>query len=73
MNRSPASKECRHRLLARGQGHQITLCTCGSVHLTLRNTTLRLTPEEFGAMAESVARATDKIEPEPETLPSTVH
>ena len=69
----PASDACRHRLLARGDAHRITLCTCGSLHLTLGTTTLRLTPEQFGAMAESVARATDQIAPEPAALPSTVH
>ena len=73
MPRRPASEACRHRLLARGRQHQITLCTCGSVHLTLHNTTLRLTPDEFGAMAQSVARATNEIDPEPARLPSTVH
>ena len=73
MPRRPASKECRHRLLARGQGHRITHCTCGSIHLTLQNTTLRLTPEQFGAMAQSIRRATDQIEPESTALPSTLH
>ncbi|MCR9094285.1 MAG: hypothetical protein NXI30_08715 [bacterium] len=73
MPRRPASDACRHRLLARGDGHQITHCTCGSVHLTLANTTLRLTPEAFAAMAQSIARATTKIEPHPTTVPTTVH
>ena len=69
----PASETCRHRLLAQGHRHRITHCTCGSVHLTLQNTTLRLPPEEFGAMAQSVARATNEITPEPATVPTTVH
>ncbi|MBB84013.1 MAG: hypothetical protein CL931_09425 [Deltaproteobacteria bacterium] len=73
MPRRPAAKDCRHRLLARGEAHQITLCTCGSVHLTVGNTTLRLKPESFGALAESVARATAQIDPQPVALPSTVH
>ena len=52
---------CRHRLLARGDSHQITLCSCGSIHLTVRNVTLRLTPEEFAGMASSVSRAAGEL------------
>ena len=37
------------------------------------NTTLRLKPESFGALAESVARASAQIDPQPTALPSTVH
>lgn len=69
----PASEACQHRLLAQGTRHRITYCTCGSVHLTLHNTTLRLTPAEFGAMAQSIARATSEITPEPMSAPTTVH
>ena len=69
----PAAKDCRHRLLAHGEAHRITHCTCGHVHVTLGNTTVRLMPDAFQTLADSVAEATEAIAPDPTPLSSTVH
>ena len=69
MNPRPQNESaCRHRLLARGESHQITLCSCGSVHLTVRNLTLRLSPEEFSTLASSVSQAAGGLVQDPEPV-----
>lgn len=56
MNEDRATRDCRHQLLSRGRRHPISLCTCGTVHVTMANTTLRFAHADFDELAASVAR-----------------
>ena len=60
MNQPRPESECVHQLLSRGRGHQVSCCSCGTVHLTLGNTTIRLTRADFATLAASV-RAADAV------------
>ena len=53
--------DCRHSTLARGGRHQISKCTCGTVHLTVANTTLRFRESDFLALAASLRTAAHRL------------
>ena len=48
---------CSQRLLARGKSHHISICSCGTIHLSFANTTLRLSRRDFDQLAGSVLAA----------------
>ncbi len=52
---------CVHTLLIRGTQHEVSYCTCGNVHLTWGSVTLRLQPEDFEALAESLCEASHAL------------
>ena len=60
--RTLASTRCKQTVLAKSGHHQITRCTCGTIHVTFRNFTLRMTPEDLAAIAEVTADANFVLE-----------
>ena len=63
MSQSPRSTAaCRQTLLAKDGPNQISHCTCGTVSVTVRNVTFRLTPEDFQAFAALAAAASAGLE-----------
>ncbi len=52
---------CRHRALARGRGIAVSSCSCGHVHLTLGDLTLRVKPAQLEEIAATLGRAVDSL------------
>ena len=62
------SDPCEQTVLAKRRGQQVSRCSCGTVHLTLRNVTLRLTPDDLASLSDLLSEATtglDRIESRP--------
>jgi hypothetical protein len=56
------SEACEQTVLAKRRGQQVTHCSCGTVHLTLRNVTLRLTPADLASLSDMLSEATAGLE-----------
>jgi hypothetical protein len=71
--RKMPSKRCEQTVLAKSGHHQITHCTCGTIHVTFRNFTLRMTPEDLAAIAEVTAAANVGLECEQPDRHAALH
>ena len=71
--RKSSSKRCEQTVLAQNGHHQITHCTCGTIHVTFRNFTLRMTPEDLTAIAEVTADANFVLECEQPDRHAAIH
>jgi len=64
---------CVHTLLIRGHQHEVTYCSCGNVHVTWGSVTLRMMPDDFAALSESLVEAAGALAEatrEPEVPPA---
>ena len=64
-----ASRHCQHRLLARSGQHEVTVCGCGHVHLTVGPVTVRLETSMLGELTELLTSARASLA---ESTPTTV-
>ncbi len=64
-----SQEDCVHSLLAAGPGYQITLCSCGRVHFSLGDTTLRLDPQQLDALASGLTTASERMHREATPTP----
>ena len=56
------SEPCVQTVLAKGRGQQVSRCSCGTVHLTHRNVSLRLTPEDLSSLSDLLVQAKAELE-----------
>lgn len=59
--REKPTAHCRHRILVKGSDHLISVCTCGTFHLSFESATIRLSPEQFEAFSESALEVRNEL------------
>ena len=56
------ARRCAHRRLVCGSHFQVEQCAHGTVHLTVGDVTLRMSPSMFQALAATLQEATLQVE-----------